>query len=148
MKIMLLVLVLLSLVTVSFCLPTTSIVSIDDNCGVDFVPKTISINGCRDRHFPKFPVCKGSCFSTEGLEGVLVLDENNVATRKTDTCECCEPIAHKTFNVEFTCLFNQKRRVPIYVPTTCKCQQCRADNHDIVERTPPTMKRKRKWRRY
>uniref|UniRef100_A0A7M5WMQ5 CTCK domain-containing protein n=1 Tax=Clytia hemisphaerica TaxID=252671 RepID=A0A7M5WMQ5_9CNID len=135
-------------VTATFCLPTTSIVSIDDNCRQEFVPKTIHINGCRDRHFPRFPVCKGSCFSSEGLEGVLVLDDNYMASRKKDTCECCEPIAHKIFNVEFSCLFNQKKLVPIHVPTTCKCTACRADDYDIVEKSPPTMKRKRKWRRY
>lgn len=120
-------------------IPTSSqAVHVESDCSVARITKVLRINGCY-RVISNFSVCKGSCYSTDGLDGIIAVKKDSEATKTlSDTCQCCTPSSFKMESVKLRCGGSTWKRFNLVLPKFCSCKRCSEG-----EASTPTVKRSR-----
>ena len=122
-------------------IPTSSqAIHINSDCSVVKMPKRVQINGCF-RVIDSFPVCKGSCYSTDGLEGLIVVKDSR-AKVLTDTCQCCTPSSFKMKRVQLRCGMSWQG-FNLILPNSCSCKRC--SDGEAGKLTDKRRRRKKKF---
>ena len=126
-------------------IPTSSqAVHIVSDCNVVGITKILRINGCY-RIINSFAVCGGSCYSTDGLDGIIAVkkDSSDGTTKVlSDTCQCCTPSSFKMESVKLRCGGLTWKKFNLVVPKSCSCKRCSEG-----EATKPTVKRSQRKRK-
>ena len=123
-------------------IPTSSqAVHINSDCSVVKVEKVLQMNGCY-RVIKNFPVCKGSCYNTDGLDGIITVNEDSKATKTlSDSCQCCTPSSFTMEIVDFKCGYS-KKKITLFLPKSCSCKRCSEGGA-----SKPTVKRNQRKKR-